>query len=285
MKKTAKKLVRALVRNPRAWSWMDKTVLAFARYADWMHLQAERPAGGGDEPPAGRDLLPSGTVLHGPFQGMAYDNRVFCCSAIWPKLLGSYEREIHPWLEEIFQKKYDGIVDVGCAEGYYAVGLAWKMKGTPVYAYDVSEAARAQCRQLAEANRVEGQVEIRNYCDPDELARAVAGRKFLVVSDCEGYEKQLFTRENVGSLAQAEILIEVHDFMDVTILPYLRELFAATHDVREAESIDDLRKLDRYDYPELRGRGIEERYKVIAEWRKRIMVWMYATPKRAASGR
>jgi len=283
MKKLAKKLVRSLIERDWSWNLLDKSVLAFARYADWIRLQSRQATRGGEAPPASAALLASPTVLHGPFQGMAYDNRLFCCSAIWPKLLGSYEREIHPWLEEILRKKYDGIIDVGCAEGYYAVGLAWKMPGTPVYAYDVNEAARTQCRKLAEANGVANRVELRNYCDPDELARAVGGRKFLVISDCEGYEKHLFVRENLASLAQADILIEVHDFMDVTILPHLRELFAATHDVRETESIDDLRKLDRYDYPELQGRSIQERYPIIAEWRKRIMIWMYATPKRATT--
>lgn len=197
-------------------------------------------------------------------------------------MLGSYEAEIHPWLEEICRKKYDGVIAVGCAEGYYAVGMACKMKGTPVYAYDISEEARAQCRKMAETNQVDN-VEIMNYCDPDELKRVVGGLKFLVISDCEGYEKHLFTRDNIESLAQAEMLIEVHDFMDVTILPYLREFFAATHDIREVESIDDLRKLDRYEYPELHGREIHERYTITAEWRKRIQIWMYATPKRQAA--
>lgn len=286
MKHMLKKMVRKMVNTPAVWRVLDRTFLPPARYMDWIHEQSKS---------AGRDAaaqadrinreaiahLRSSVILHGPFKGMAYTNDLFCCSAIPPKLLGSYEREIHPWLETMAATAYDGVVDVGCAEGYYAVGFAWRLKNAPVYAYDINEAARAQCRKLAEANGVAGRVDIRSFCDPAELARVVDGRRFLVIADCEGYEKDLFCRDNLHSLRRADILIEVHDFMDIAILPHLRNLFAETHVIREAESIDDLRKLDRYEYPELRGLSIQQRYNITAEWRQRIMVWMYLTPKSA----
>jgi hypothetical protein len=272
-------LIRKIVARDRLWSVLDRHVLPLARYADWMRQKIKQ----GDQPAAESSipepLIKTDVILHGPFKGMTYRNDRFCCSAIPPKLLGSYEREIHPWLEEIVRKRYDGVIDVGCAEGYYAVGLAWRMKGTPVYAYDISEQARTQCRALADANGLGSQVEIRSYCDPEELGRVVAGRRFLVIADCEGYEKTLFAESNLPQLAQSDILVEVHDFMDITILPYLRELFARTHVIQEVESLDDLRKLDRYEYPELEGLSIHDRYRQIAEWRQRIMVWMYMTPR------
>ena len=280
MKNAAKKLVRSLVGNKFVWGVMDKTLLPFSRYADWMHQQITKKPDDEVEEIPDASLLNSDTILHGPFEGMVYKNDQFICSAIPPKLLGSYEREIHEWLYEILGKQFDGIIDVGCAEGYYAVGFAWKMKNARVYAYDINEQARQQCQKLAAANQVTNRVEIRTFCDQEELNKVVAGQRFLIISDCEGYEKQLFAESNIKSLAQSEILIEVHDFMDITILPYLRKLFSATHDIREIESIDDLRKMDRYQYPELEGRDINERYKIIAEWRKRIMIWMYITPKK-----
>jgi hypothetical protein len=44
------------------------------------------------------------------------------CSSVLSKLLGTYESELHPVLHEILIKPYELIVDVGSAEGYYAIG-------------------------------------------------------------------------------------------------------------------------------------------------------------------
>lgn len=282
MKRMIKAAVRSLVASKWGWRAMDRTVLAFARYAEWMHAQMKGAAGADARPPdIPRPVFGGDTVRHGPFKGMTYRNDQFCCSAIAPKLLGSYEREIHPWIERLLGQDWDGVVDVGCAEGYYAVGFAWRKPGIPVYAYDINETARAQCRALAEANGVADRIEIRSFCDAAELGRLVNGRRFLVIADCEGYEKELFTPANREALARADVLVEVHDFMDLTITPHLRSLFAETHDVLEAESLDDLRKLDRYDYPELAGLDLHTRYRQIAEWRQRIMLWMWMRAKAA----
>lgn len=281
MKRLAKTLVRKIVASEGCWRVLDKTILPFARYADWMRAQQMKTAAESSEIP--RPVFDGNTVRHGPFKGMKYENDQFCCSAIAPKLLGSYEREIHPWIEHLLSQSWDGVVDVGSAEGYYAVGFAWKLPGLRVYAYDINAAAREQCRKLAEANGVADRVEIRSFCDAKELARLVDRRRFLVIADCEGYEKELFTEENRAALAHADILVEVHDFMDLTITPHLRSLFEKSHQIAETESIDDVRKLDRYDYPELEGLDLHTRYRQIAEWRQRVQLWMWMR-SRVASG-
>jgi hypothetical protein len=40
------------------------------------------------------------------------------------KLLGLYEKELEPALETVVQSKPDAVIVVGCAEGFYALGLA-----------------------------------------------------------------------------------------------------------------------------------------------------------------
>jgi hypothetical protein len=45
-------------------------------------------------------------------------------SALIPKLLGCYEAELHGVIACALNTTYDTIIDIGCAEGYYAVGLA-----------------------------------------------------------------------------------------------------------------------------------------------------------------
>jgi len=40
------------------------------------------------------------------------------------KLLGFYEQPLQPYIEQVIQTGYPTIINIGCAEGYYAVGLA-----------------------------------------------------------------------------------------------------------------------------------------------------------------
>src|SRR5579859_5362525 len=59
-------------------------------------------------------------VRSGPFAGMRYVDASIG-SAYLPKLLGIYERELHPVIEEACASRPGLIVDLGAAEGYYAV--------------------------------------------------------------------------------------------------------------------------------------------------------------------
>ena len=67
-------------------------------------------------------------VSQGPFQGMRYLALAYC-SEVLPKLVGTYECELIPGIEAICQAGCDRIVDIGAAEGYYAVGMALRNPG------------------------------------------------------------------------------------------------------------------------------------------------------------
>lgn len=224
-------------------------------------------------------LFTDKTTRHGPFKGMEYPDFVSVGSALFPKLLGSYERELNPIIEEICSAGYSEVVDVGCAEGYYAVGLAMRIPEARVFAYDTSDKARAQCARMAELNGVKDRVEIRKFCAPEALCNLDLTRKALVVSDCEGYENILFTPEVVVSLARHDVLIETHDLFDITITSTLRKRFSKTHDLKVITSIDDVQKPHYYDYAELKGFDLKEKKILLGERRKAIMEWFFFTPK------
>src|SRR4051794_38235977 len=67
--------------------------------------------------------LTRSTVVGGPFEGMSYVGNSHG-SAWCPKILGTYEREIRSAVDEIAAREFPNIVNIGAAEGYYAVGLA-----------------------------------------------------------------------------------------------------------------------------------------------------------------
>jgi SAM-dependent methyltransferase len=196
-------------------------------------------------------------------------------SGLYPKLLGSYEREIEAVLERICSTEYTEIVDIGCAEGYYTVGLAMRIKTAKVFAYDINEEAIRLCTKMARINNVSDRLVTGSFCDLDILKSIPLTKKALIISDCEGYEKELFTKESATILAPHDLLIEVHDLIDIEISSYIRKNFEATHEIEVYQSIDDINKARQYDYEELKGFDLSARKLILAEKRKATMEWFY----------
>ncbi len=217
-------------------------------------------------------------VMNGPFKGLKYGSLSSYGSAIYPKLLGSYERELHAVIEKCCQDQYSEIIDVGCAEGYYAVGLAIRNKSAKVYAYDTESEARKLCEASARLNSVSQRVNVHGFFSPDELAKFKFTGKGLVICDCEGYEKILFNNKNIQNLSNCDLVIELHDFMDPDISHELLELFSKTHKVEKIKSLDDLEKTRTYAIPEISELNFYEKLEVLREYRPFIMDWYYCTP-------
>jgi len=176
-------------------------------------------------------MLGFSCVQDGPFQGMRYI-RSISGTKLLPKLLGSYEKELWPAVERILCYQTDLVVDIGSAEGYYVVGLAYRLQHCKVVAYDTASDARYYCRQLAGLNGVMGQVLVQGCCDVWELERQLCNAKRpVVISDCEGYELEVLRPDYAPSLMRAVILVELHDFLIPGITTELWSRFELTHDV------------------------------------------------------
>jgi hypothetical protein len=174
-------------------------------------------------------------VLTGPFKGLKYFNSIVW-GPITPKWLGSYECELHAIIEEIVVHKYEVIIDVGCAEGYYAVGLAYRSPGSHVFAYDVDFISRRQTRRLVRINGLGRQVSVCRYCSSSDIERHVS-RNTLVVCDIEGFERSLLDPASCPALSRIDILVEVHEWTwHPKTLDLLISRFSATHDIQEIDA-------------------------------------------------
>jgi hypothetical protein len=208
-----------------------------------------------------------GMVLSGPFEGMRYGAVISQCSLHYPKLLGSYESELHPWVQQVRECAYEVVVDVGAAEGYYAVGFARLMPAAKVIAYELDPGARQQLSKLASLNGLSRQVEIRGGCHPGELLN-LKEKRGLMVMDCEGYEEILLTEEVITKLAAWDFLIETHDGYSRGVTQRLIKRFSATHDVMIQETVHDLDKADRFPQERLAGLRREDQDLLMAEERE-----------------
>ena len=172
------------------------------------------------------------TVLSGPFKGMKYTQHSAISHYSTPNLLGTYEMELHPYFEALSPKSYERLVDIGSAEGYYAVGMAMRTQ-TPVDAFEVEQHSRKACREMAELNGVSQLVHIHSWCSPSSLLK-LAGKRCFVLSDCEGYELSLFTPEVIRSLAKSDLIVELHDGTSPsgTTRTILQSRFVDTHKLK-----------------------------------------------------
>lgn len=224
-----------------------------------------------------RSLSPQSTVLSGPFKGMHYPTLQSVGSTLPPKILGCYEQELHETLETICQNQYTEIVDVGCAEGYYAVGLAMRLPKAHIYAFDTNQKAITLCREMAALNGVGDRVETGAFCDANTLRNLKLSKRALIISDCEGYERELFDDSVVRTLRNHDVLVEVHDFIDIEISTTLKQRFKETHSIQSIFSIDDIVKAHTCDDEQLKEFSLKDRFKLLAEHRPGTMEWLYMT--------
>jgi hypothetical protein len=206
-------------------------------------------------------------VLHGPFAGMKYPESSILSRHSIPMLLGSYESELHEVVASALSTQYDLIVDVGGAEGYYAVGFALKGK-CPVVAYEADSHEREICRETAVLNRVDDRMTLRSWCSPEALTSLTKHKGCLIISDCEGYETQLFDDLTIRALTNCDILIETHgDSFGI-----LHERFSRTHQVQSFTA----RERSAREYPELSVLGLDGE-RAVAEYRVPGQQWLFAT--------
>lgn len=176
-------------------------------------------------------------VSQGPFRGMRYVGMAYC-SEVLPKLVGTYESELIPAIEAICRSGCDRIVDIGAAEGYYAVGMALRNPSAEIVVFEINPTARFYLRRLAGRNGVTDRIAIRGACTVDSLRSSLEGaRRLAVICDCEGAEDELLCPDRIEALRQAIVLVETHDGLEVDgrvlegITRRLRDRFGPTHDV------------------------------------------------------
>jgi hypothetical protein len=159
-------------------------------------------------------------VEGGPFAGMRYPP--LSGSALRLKRSGQYEEALAARVEALLAPAPPCFVDIGSAEGYYAVGVA--RRGIETIAYESSSIQRRALRSVAAANGVE--LEVRRHCRrvPDLPPGSV------VMVDAEGAEEDLLSADAARRLATASVVVELHEDLRPRVTEKLCGRFAATHE-------------------------------------------------------
>ena len=212
----------------------------------------------------------AGRVASGPFRGMRYGHNSIG-SVFSAKLLGTYERELHPWMDEIIATPYRRVHVVGCAEGYYAIGLARVMPDATILAYDLDARVPAALADMAARNSVANRVRFGGEFTPASLAGDMVDAA-LVVCDVEGAEKSLLDPTADPQLLRCDLLAEIHDAATGSLERVIESRFASTHRIRrvaaEERTCEDLP-------PRMRHRLTTDRaVQMMNERRKYGLTWL-----------
>ncbi|MDE0809536.1 MAG: hypothetical protein OSB69_09430 [Alphaproteobacteria bacterium] len=191
-------------------------------------------------------------VRGGPFADMLIPNHA-AEGCFVPKLLGCYEAELHPVIDHIRARGYPNVVNIGCAEGYYAVGLARLLPNSRVWAYDTDENARKICASVAEQNGVRDRIKIAGTFGHDDFAGFPAGGT-VVICDIEGAELDLLNPTKAPALMGFDIQVELHHKFDFPVNKALIDQFEDSHHIqrilpstRDIAAFPELQNLEHLD--------------------------------------
>lgn len=217
-----------------------------------------------------------GAVMTGPFAGMKMlREQRWSDGALSPMLLGCHEQELHGPIEAEIERLSmlrcaPRIVNVGCAEGYYAVGMALRLPRAAVWAIDTDDGALDIARRTAALNGVQLRI-------GEPLDEALAA-PHLVIMDCEGGEFGYLDPAKFPGLLRAHIIVEVHNKHDFNMAGILLERWRHFHHIVAYQEVGRDPNL----YPFLRPARSVIRWLAVCENRPCQMGWFVMRPKSMA---
>jgi hypothetical protein len=210
-------------------------------------------------------------VESGPFAGMK-----LCSEGSWTghaaRLLGTYEKELVPVVEEVNELGIANVIDFGCDDGYYSCGFAFKYPSIRVSAYDLSRRARCCTHFAGVANGIAKRLTVHSLFDITSFTPDTNIREMLLL-DCEGFEAEIVNEKNVHKLVHVAMLIECHDFIVPNITSRISGLLAITHSIHVYMS-QDRTPMDLQDLVMQRETLVGE----MQEGRPCSMPWIWAVP-------
>lgn len=166
------------------------------------------------------------TVASGPFSG----TRLRPEWSELPKFLGTYKSALHPYLHRIIDTAYDQVLNIGCAEGYYAVGIATAIPRSLVKAFDIDSVQRQRCKDNVILNGLADRVKIEKAFN-GELFNSFIKERVLVICDIEGHETALLDPAKYDGLKHLDMIVELHEHPRVDIVELFRERFSFSHEI------------------------------------------------------
>ena len=216
------------------------------------------------------------TVQQGPFKGMLINDDQF-----WgqgdksSKILGIYEKEIQDLMVEIQEENnYSTFIDVGGADGYFAVGALINDLFNECHVFEISKKGRDSLKNNASKNNLNEAIKIHGKATREELLKIKNLKNSLILCDIEGGEYELFGEKLVSEIYPSSIIIEIHNYNKFSLEKFEKifsELYVLNKIFQKPRSIGEFKELEKF--------NDNNRSLIISEGRSYIQEWWYLSPK------
>jgi hypothetical protein len=215
------------------------------------------------------------TVIDGPFKGMKIvPEGNWGSGDLIAKLIGSYENELYPSLEEVFALKPTSIINVGCAEGFYGIGCGLRLPSAEQITFvDIDAKSLQIARKNAAANGLHEERCI--FATDSSICGLSEDTLPFIFMDCEGAEYEILDPTVRPGLSKAIIMVELHPFYRPgQTIESMASRFAQTHHVRVIKQGPKNPYIPLMeDFPDA------VKMHMICENRPCTMYWLYMVPK------
>lgn len=221
------------------------------------------------------------TVAYGPFKGFNLGNGYKWGQAdVGNMLLGIYESEV---LKSLLDKPsdYKTFIDIGAADGYFAIGSLVGNLFDKTYCFELSEESRKNIKFNATLNGVQDRIDINCGASSsfykDLISKEVNLSHCVILCDIEGAEFGLFDDAVLNGLKKSILIIEIHDWHENGIERF-KELKSRAMPYFEINEIRTGSR-DLSIFPEVAGLRDDDRWLLCSEGRHHLMTWLRLDPK------
>lgn len=218
-------------------------------------------------------------IAYGPFKGMKLSDEVW-----WSnndritQMLGIYEEHVLKKLSFFAKQGATRFVDIGAADGYFAIGMAYSKIYSKVLAFEIEPTGQACLKNNSVINQCENVIRVFGEADYSSLKKLLSEDvKTSVLIDIEGAEYQLLDDKMLSLLSSCYLICELHPWMVDDGYKLQKKLIESAKKYFNVELV----KRENYSpniFCELDDLSDEERLISVGEGRGKNMEWLVLTP-------
>lgn len=219
-------------------------------------------------------------VMYGPFKGMRLGTETYWGKYdVISKILGVYEEEVTDRLRAMLGAGKAPFVDLGAADGYYAIGVAVSGMAENVFAFEINQQGRDSLTKNAASNGCAHKITISgeaNFASLKSLIDLFGSAVILI--DIEGAEYDLLDDRLLDLLRTCRMIVELHPGLvalgeekETALMARARKHFTLSTLYRESYCPNR--------FPELNDFKDDERLLAVSEGRSRNPKWLVLDPK------
>lgn len=221
-------------------------------------------------------------VQYGILKGYEIGQVHWAPAAVGAYLLGTYEVQVCAILDHLKSPR-STLIDIGAAEGLYGIGLIAVGAFGRSLCFEADDTSRENLIERRTKFELEDRVTIYAEANRKTLEAGLREsgadlKKCLVICDIEGGEFDLFDRKTLEMFSDCRLIIEIHDFLIENGAIAFRNLKRRAAPIFNIHEIRDGIRYMR-NIPLLDGWSDADTWMMCMEGRKRMMTWLYLTPK------